>query len=231
MREPSVTEGTEKLSGAKFRRLVGFPLLAMSAILAVAWLAQPSVNGLLHNDSVVQLDLTLLHWFRSHTTDSSDALFVFISLLGSPVAMVAVSIVGAALIYRQHAWRLLIVWIAATSGSSALTQVIKHMFNRPRPGGAEIFLHGTSDSFPSGHAVGSMVVLGLTVFILNSRHTMRNGYALGVNVGLPMLIAAIGLSRLYLGVHYLTDVTAGFLIGGVWLFVCIVTLRVSERRV
>ncbi|MEP6779650.1 MAG: phosphatase PAP2 family protein, partial [Gemmatimonadaceae bacterium] len=207
------------------------PLLALLIMLGVAWLTEPIVNGVLHNDSVAQLDLTLLHWFRSQATDTSDALFVFISLLGAPVTMIAVSIVGAALIYRQHAWRLLVVWIAATSGSSALTQVIKHRFNRPRPGGAEIFLHGTSVSFPSGHAVGSIVVLGMIIFILNTRHKVRNGYLLGVNVGLPMLIAAIGLSRLCLGVHYGTDVVAGFLIGGVWLFVCIVTLRVSEREV
>lgn len=220
MREPSVTKNTERISGAQLRHLLGGPLLAMSVMLAVAWLARPMFNGVLHNDSVMQLDLTLLHWFRSHATNVGDTLFVFISLLGAPVTMGAVSLVGAVLIYRQSAWRLLVVWITANIGSSALTEGIKHMFNRPRPEGAERFLHGTSYSFPSGHAVGSMVVLGMALVVVAELWTKKSREYRVARIVVPAMIGAIGLSRLALGVHYLSDVLGGFVIGGVWLGIC-----------
>ncbi|MEP6764601.1 MAG: phosphatase PAP2 family protein [Gemmatimonadaceae bacterium] len=224
-----MTKGTEKPSRSEFARLILIPASVLLLVLMTAWIARPVVNGVLGDSAVMRLDLTLLHWFRSQATGALDATFVFIALLGAPVTLGVVSVVGAVLIYRRRQWGLFIVWIEATSGSSALSVGIKHMYLRPRPQDAGKFLHDMSFSFPSTHALGSMVVLGMVTLAIAVLQKGRNGITKTAKVVIPILIVLIGLSRLYLGVHYLSDVAAGFGVGGIWLFVCIVTFQKRQR--
>ena len=206
-------------------RLIVAPVSVLLILLVVAWFARPVVNEILHSAHVSELDLTLLHWFRSHATSAFDSVFVFIALIGSPGALVVVAIVGAIVLARSRRWSLLISWIEAFAGSSILAVGIKHIYVRPRPAGAAEFLHDTSFSFPSTHAVSSLIAFGMTAYLLNMLRPNSGGAKFFAGIVAPLFIFAIGLSRLYLGVHYLSDVLAGFVIGGVWLCVCIVALR------
>jgi undecaprenyl-diphosphatase len=98
--------------------------------------------------------------------------------------------------------------------------VLKLAFHRPRPELA--FLHLETYSFPSGHSTAATAAFGAVAFLLWPRAgTVRRRVALVVAaVG---LICLVGFSRLYLGVHYLSDVLAGFALGAVWLSLCLFT--------
>jgi undecaprenyl-diphosphatase len=103
-------------------------------------------------------------------------------------------------------------------GGTILSTALKELFDRPRPDMAEAARVFTA-SFPSGHATMSAVVfltLGLLLAEASSRHRLR---AFFIGLGVFMTVA-IGLSRVYLGVHYPTDVIAGWALGAAWSLVC-----------
>lgn len=103
-------------------------------------------------------------------------------------------------------------------GGTVLSTLLKEMFDRPRPDMAEAARVFTA-SFPSGHATMSAVVF-LTLGLLLAEATGRRGLqAFFVGLGVFMTIA-IGVSRVYLGVHFPTDVIAGWSLGGAWALVC-----------
>ncbi|MDQ6610897.1 MAG: phosphatase PAP2 family protein [Gemmatimonadota bacterium] len=216
---------TEKIPPQQLARLIGTPVLSLLIIVTVAWLVRPLVTGALASSAVSNSDVTLLHWFRSHATTLVDGVFVFIALLGAPGTLAVIAVIGAVVLYRRRLWTVLTVWLEAFAGSSLLSVGIKHIYARPRPAGATEFLHGTSFSFPSTHALTSMVAFSTIAYTLGILHEDSSRWKRTIAIGAPLLIAAIGLSRLYLGVHYLSDVVAGFVIGVVWATVCIVTLH------
>ncbi len=99
---------------------------------------------------------------------------------------------------------------------------LKLFFAKPRPQLWHQLIVETSSSFPSGHALGSMVVYGFLAYLLATEFPRSARLIYTVMTGLILLI---GLSRLYLGVHWLTDVIAGYLVGFLWVITCISILK------
>ena len=137
-------------------------------------------------------------------------------------------VVAAFLAIRRH-WILLSGWVAAFAGAGVLTTVLKNVIQRPRPIGADQFLHGESFSFPSGHALGSLIGYGMLAYLLVLPVDRRRQQLLIVAAA-GVLIVAIGFSRLYLGVHYFSDIIGGYAAGLLWLSACISGLEVVRRR-
>jgi undecaprenyl-diphosphatase len=129
-------------------------------------------------------------------------------------------------------WLYLGTWLAAVGGSALLDQLLKGLFARPRPFFEHPVLVEASYSFPSGHAMESFVLYGmLAYFAVLALKTWRARTA--VVFGAALLVLLIGLSRMYLGVHYFSDVLAGYAAGGVWLCALITgaeTVRRGKKR-
>jgi undecaprenyl-diphosphatase len=127
---------------------------------------------------------------------------------------------------RPAAARLILV---SVSGGSILSVMLKSLFLRPRP---ELFPHGVEahlTSFPSGHAMLAAVVyltLGALLAHVQTQPRVRS-YCLGVGIVLTLLI---GISRVYLGVHWPTDVFAGWCVGSAWAMGCLLVAIRRERR-
>jgi membrane-associated phospholipid phosphatase len=115
----------------------------------------------------------------------------------------------------------------ACLGALILNEGMKLLFSRPRPTLWPSLIHETSFGFPSGHALGSIVLYGLLAYFyaVYRPHQARIIYLLSVT-----LIGSIGFSRLYLGVHYPTDIIAGYITGWLWLMVCIELLQFQKIR-
>jgi undecaprenyl-diphosphatase len=127
-------------------------------------------------------------------------------------------------------WLVLTAWVAAFGGAGLLTFVLKNIIQRPRPVGAETYLYGMTFSFPSGHALGSLVGYGMLAYVIGSTWVSSARGRVRLAIATAALILAIGISRLYLGVHYFSDVVAGYAVGILWLSVCISGLQVVQRR-
>jgi undecaprenyl-diphosphatase len=131
----------------------------------------------------------------------------------------------------RRQWIVLVGWIAAFTGGSLLNQVLKLVIQRPRPPYAAAYLHHFSWSFPSGHAMLSLIGYGMLAYLLVVLWVHRRSLQVAIVLGATLLIAAIGLSRLYLGVHYFSDVVGGYAAGVLWLSTCISGLEVARRWV
>jgi undecaprenyl-diphosphatase len=204
---------------------IGF-LLSLVAL----WIFAGVTEDVVQHDPLTKFDLTLTTWIRAHTTPLGDRIFLFVSAIGSPTAMGVIAGAGALLLVVRRKWLVTTAWVAAFAGAAVLTVILKNIIQRPRPFEATTYLYGTSFSFPSGHALGSLVGYGMLAYVIASTwvETVRGRVLLGI--GTAVLVLAIGISRLYLGVHYFSDVVAGYAAGILWLSVCISGLQVVQRR-
>ena len=206
--------------------------LTIGLIISVAalWVFGGVTEDVINHDPLTQFDLTLLDWFHQHDTPSGLRIFAAISWLGSPIVMVTVAVLVAVRLAWCRRGLLLAGWVAALAGGSVLDIALKHIIQRPRPIYAAAFLHGTSYSFPSGHAMESLVGYGMLAYFLVVFWVTGQHLQVAIIGASTMLIAAIGFSRLYLGVHYFSDVIGGYAGGILWLAACVTALEIARRR-
>lgn len=160
-------------------------------------------------------------WFEEAMRD--------LSALGSTVTigLVSAAVAGHLLLSRNvHALGFVIV---SVSGGMALSSILKHFFDRPRPELVPPLTYVASASFPSGHAMLAAVFY-LTLGALLARLVLPLNERIYVLIIALLLTFLVGVSRVYLGVHYPTDVLAGWLAGLAWAMFCWLVMRVLQRR-
>lgn len=155
------------------------------------------------------------------STPAGVRFFVAFTTLGSPVFMTTVALLGACWLVVARRRELLLGWIGAFAGAALIVQIAKRTIQHPRPIGAEEYLHGASFSFPSGHVVGALVGFGMLAYVLTRVLLLRRTATLGVYLLTASMIVTIAWSRIYLGVHFVSDILGGIAIGGAWLIVAI----------
>jgi undecaprenyl-diphosphatase len=138
-----------------------------------------------------------------------------VTWLGSSGVLWTLTGTAAVVLAIRRRWRLVLYLLVTGAGELTLDPVLKALVGRLRPVVAHPVAYGTGDSFPSGHALGSLVCYGalLLVFLPATRGVWRRVFTSVICA----LIAAIGISRLLLGVHYLSDVLGGWALGVTWL--------------
>ena len=206
--------------------------LTIGFVLSVAalWLFGGVTEDVIHHDPLTAVDLQLAAWARAHATPIGDRVGVVVSLIGSPAAMAVLGVLVAAVLVYRRWWITLGGWIAAFAGGAALDWALKRIIHRARPIGAQGFLYGTSFSFPSGHAMGSLIGYGMLSYLLIAFWSPARRHRAIVMAIAFALVLLIGLSRLYLAVHFLSDVIAGYAGGMVWVTVCVTGVEIALRQ-
>jgi membrane-associated phospholipid phosphatase len=155
------------------------------------------------------------------------ALVKAVTLLGSTAVLCAVIGLAAVGVALRKRWRLAIYLVVTGAGALVLDPVLKSLVGRLRPVVAHPIAHGTGDSFPSGHSLGSIVCYGavLLVFLPAARGRWRPVFIAGI----VTLIALIGISRILLGVHYLSDVLGAWALGIAWLGITAFAFELARR--
>jgi membrane-associated phospholipid phosphatase len=128
---------------------------------------------------------------------------------------------------RRKLWTL--AWVIALAGGGILNTVLKHVYARPRPIFADPILSAGGFSFPSGHSMGTFILAGMAAYLGVLHTNGRLRHAAIVALALAWAVT-MGYSRMYLGVHYLTDVVGGYAAGSCWLAVCISGVEIARRR-
>lgn len=159
-------------------------------------------------------------WFEAAARD--------VTALGSSTVMagLVLAVVGFLLLRRR--WRAGLLIALAVCGAELIGHLLKAAYGRPRPTVVSQEAHVLTEAFPSGHAMVSAAVyltLGALLAELETRLAVR-AYILLWAVLLPL---GIGLSRVYLGVHWPTDVLAGWAAGACWAIMCLLAARWLER--
>lgn len=182
----------------------------------------------IEDHSVTQFDQTLAVALHKNAIPGEVAFFNLITNFGGRIATFGLGFaVGIILLIRRH-YVLLIGWIVALAGGGIINAILKAYFQRPRPEFDNPFITETNWSFPSGHAMGSVIIYGMLAYFLILLLNRYMGEI--VMMGTVTLILLIGFSRLFLGVHYFSDVVAGYIAGAGWLAVTISGTEVARRR-
>jgi membrane-associated phospholipid phosphatase len=170
------------------------------------------------------VDSALRNWVLAHRNGILTDVMVNASRFGSTPSLIVIALVVAAfLAWRGRRGDSLLV-ICTCTGVFVLGPILKVLFTRARPPVSQYLVTVDSWSFPSGHSLNSMVVLGLlTVLAVRDRRGLPR--VLVVALG-AFLVLLVGFSRVYLGVHWPTDVLAGWLMGAAWLTICLVVARI-----
>ena len=162
------------------------------------------------------IDESILQALATIRSPWLDEIMLEITAMGAgAVMLLMVLVVSLFLWLSDHRWSVYLL-IVSVLGGLIINQVLKGVFSRPRPTVVEWGETVSSLSFPSGHAMTSMITYGCIAYLvgrLGSTPAMR----LAVWIVAGLMIGAIGFSRMYLGVHYPSDVLAGFLCGAAWL--------------
>jgi membrane-associated phospholipid phosphatase len=151
------------------------------------------------------------------------------SWVGGWIGLTAAGVLAGVLLVRERAWVDLAFLVAAFAGSQALANGLKPAFDRPRPDlGSPVPVPG-SGAFPSGHAAAATACVGALAVLLAERLGRRSQRVAVWTVAVALGVG-IGLSRIALGVHWLSDVLAGWAIGIAWLALCLLARELLRSR-
>jgi membrane-associated phospholipid phosphatase len=204
--------------------------VGLVVIAAGVWLFSGLLEAVLDNATLVHWDLSAAGWIHSTTTPLGVRIFVAITDIGSPVAMSIIALVGVVVAFVRGHRLLAYAWAAAAVGGAIIDYVLKTSVHRSRPEYAAAFLHGSSYSFPSGHAMGSIIGYGFLAYALVLTLRVAGWHRRGVFMLAALMTLLIGISRVYIGVHYPSDVVGGWAAGLAWLAVCITGYQVVSGR-
>lgn len=203
--------------------LLGALLIDVTALFVFGWLAEEVLEG-----DTQKFDAVVRNAVHQLTTPGLTHLMQAFSVLGSVAVSTALSLLAiCALIYSHQARTAALVAITML-GAGVLDLALKHTFHRARPIGF-FGISPSSYSFPSGHALGSLCFYGVLAAILSARVRGRAA-RFCIWIAATILVTLIGFSRIYLGVHYPSDVIAGYCAAAVWVGMVVFLDRTLGRR-
>ncbi|WP_298670256.1 phosphatase PAP2 family protein [uncultured Sphingomonas sp.] len=194
------------------------PLMLGGGLIALAIIAALAAGALVtrHPFGFDRAIILALHeagpmWLRHAVID--------VTALGGVTVLAFVVAATTGLLLVRRLWLTAALVVAATTIGSLVVDVLKTIFSRPRPEIVDHIVAANGYSFPSGHAANSAIVY-LTIAALVSQVTRGHATRLYIALIAGTLVAAIGLSRVYLGVHWPSDVLAGWSFGTLWALGC-----------
>ncbi len=166
-------------------------------------------------------DRSVTGWLVDVRAEPWDSFWQFITVFADPLTLTLVVIGVFVLSWLGDRIDLAALIVFGSVSSSVLLWTLKHLFGRDRPPVADRLLEVHGLAFPSGHTLNATVVYGLAALICYQLYPWIRAHPPAL-LAAPALIGAIGISRVYLGVHWTSDVIAGWCIGLLWLGVCLV---------
>jgi len=220
-----------RLSAAKADTLVGalgIFLVAGLIIAAIGTAIFVTLASHVRSGSTQAFDDSMIRWMGAHHSPGLDAVMLEVTALGTgTVVMMVVAVAALFLVLTQHKYSAILL-LASTFGGIVLNGVLKLGFNRPRPSFFVPAVHAVSSSFPSGHAMSAAIVYSTVAYLAARLHRRKWARWLVMTAAL-VLIALISFSRMYLGVHYPSDVIAGVAVGLAWAGFCMATLEAIQK--
>lgn len=210
------------------RAFSGLPLsISALAFVYVLALFGGIVEDLITSDPIVAVDIRMADLFSHVRTGGLVRIFTWITLLGKSQVILVFLAVSVALLWMWKQRHFILPLLVAVVGSVLFNALGKLVFHRPRPAMA-VYLE-PSFSFPSGHATIAVAFYGFVAYVLIR---LAQSWRAKVNILFLMVLwcFAIGLSRVYLGEHYVSDVWSGYLVGALWLIIGMTFSEWLRRR-
>ncbi|MGH4000333.1 MAG: phosphatase PAP2 family protein [Pseudonocardiaceae bacterium] len=204
--------------------------LGVGMVLALGLSFGQLLDNVLESDGIAVADHPVLRFLATHREPWLVTTMQVISDVGSPVgAGITATMVGVALAWSRRSWLPLMAIGFGAAGIGAINLTVKWVVSRSRPPKVIAVLGEDGFSFPSGHTVGTTVVWLLSAWMI-SRWMIRGNVGRDlVWIGALLVIVAVGTSRVYLGVHFPSDVLAGWTLGAAWAVTIALVANVWEQ--
>lgn len=164
---------------------------------------------------LLNFDFAILKLITRWSDPLANQIFYGISLFGEKYVIFCICLVAIIWFWKTGFSRYILPFIITVGGSTLTTAFLKEIVDRSRPADMFAYYKESGQAFPSGHATVAVALYGFLIyFIYKNFSGWKRNFGVG---GLSILIILIGFSRLYMGVHYLSDVVAGYIVGIVWL--------------
>ncbi|MGF9649870.1 phosphatase PAP2 family protein [Pseudarthrobacter oxydans] len=198
-------------------------IIGGALVITMALLGAEVYSDVVDEDGLTSLDIPALEYSQSLRNPEVDAFATAFTNVGGGIGMpILASILTAWLTLLSRTWRPIVLVGGAALVSTTATTLGKRLVGRTRPDHSEaVPPFETTPSFPSGHTLNTTVVIGVLVYIMCLQFQMLWARITAITAG-AMFIIAMGLSRVFLGHHWMTDVMAGWFLGLAW--VCMVIL-------
>jgi undecaprenyl-diphosphatase len=195
-------------------------LLVAVLVISLAGFALVAVGY--DHDPLATIDREVAEWVASDLPAWVEWLARPFSWLGGWIGLTALGVAAAILLARERAWLDLAFLAASYLGSQLVVSLLKDWFDRPRPDVGSPVPLPESAAFPSGHAASGVASLGALAVLAAERVPNRRA-RVWLWSGVGAAGVAVGLSRIALNVHFVTDVLAGWCLGVAWLAACLLT--------
>lgn len=204
--------------------------LGVGMVLALGLSFRQLLDNVLERDGIAVADRPVLRFLAAHREPWLVTTMQVISDVGSPVGVgIMAAVVGVTVAWVRRSWLPLLVAGFGTAGIGMINLTVKGLVSRGRPPVDIAVLGEDGYSFPSGHTIGTTVVWLLSAWMVNRwvirGHTSRDL----LWVGTVIVIIAVGISRVYLGVHFPSDVMAGWTLGAAWAVMIALVVGVWEQ--
>ena len=216
----------------RFRDYIPIAILVVAGAALTAWSGDAFLDLAEHlheKGGKLQFVDTYVHDASvQQRTAGATTFFETMSTVGGPAGIAAVLVIASLVLLVKRRWRWLL-YLAITAGGGALLNLeLKHHFARTRPDVAEMLRRAGGFSFPSGHAMGSTVAYGALAYLAMRALTSWKWKSAALAFAITF-IAAVATSRVYLGVHWISDVGAGITAGAVWVAFTTVAYETLRR--
>jgi undecaprenyl-diphosphatase len=218
------------------RRFAPGEAAGLTLTLGVLWVLALGVSfrqvldSVLESDGITVADRPVLGFLATHRQPWSTTAAEVISDIGSPLGVaVTASVVGVSLAWWRRSWLPLLILILGGAGIAVINTAVKHLVGRGRPPRVTAVLGEHGFSFPSGHTTGTTVVWLLSAWMVSRWVIGRRPGRILVWTAALLMIISVGTTRVYLGVHFPSDVLAGWALGAAWTVIIALVARVWEQ--
>jgi membrane-associated phospholipid phosphatase len=209
------TDGPGLRESRRPQALIVGVAITFAAVLAVALVIGLALQPFLARNGSTTLDRHVTDWFFTWRTPHGRTVMTRTSWIGGPILVIPVTAAVTLGLLLLRRWRLALFFVTTVAGAAVLNALAREIVDPRRPPGELGLRHPFASSFPSGHAAeatATYVGLGIVVMVLTRSRTVR----VLVWTLVAALILAVGVARVYLAVHWTTDVLTGVVIGALW---------------
>jgi undecaprenyl-diphosphatase len=203
--------------------------IGVLVMLFAAWVFGGIAEEVVDEEEITVLDTWLAHWFHARAHPVFIEAMMFITHWHNTAGMMLMTAALGIWLYLRKARYWALALLFTVPGGMLLNVALKHTFQRARPSFDNPLLTLATYSFPSGHTVAATLFYGFAAAYL-IHLTPRWKTRLMIAAGACLMVGLVGLSRMYLGVHYLSDVLAAVVEGCGWLAICISGVSTLRRR-
>jgi len=209
---------------------LGLPLtLGVLLLIGATWLFGGVAEDIVAGDPLIEVDAQITHWLHAHATPGVTRYMLLITHVHGTTGASLLAVALAFFLLWKKEWYWLLALVIALPGGMLINVLLKQVFLRERPSFSDPILTLASYSFPSGHVAGATLFYGvLAAFLVSNLRTWRLRAI--IVLAACVLVIVVGISRIYLGVHYFSDVVAAAAVSTAWLALCLIAVNALRRR-